>query len=457
MSFRNMRRLLLITFFMVMLVGTASALTFINYTVNASDGNAYRAVHNATFTDLRDGAGNGVDTTGSTLAAYVQSDLTTNTYYRVYRTALIFDTSGLPDDAVISSAIVGVYRFSNYVTLGDTGLNIVNFTVEGTIDAADYDNFGSLRFSTDQNASTILTAKYYNFSLNAAGIANISKTGNSGFGSRFGFDIDNLSPEWASGGSKYAGAAWRPADYVVYPTFIEITYTVPTPTPTITPYAFPDWGWCGEQDIFFRNDSSDIAGYFVMDHRPQIEDTKYFATTVSSGTGSKRIATWATNTSSPGVSMIGPGLWRFRVYLNVSSAVGNTNFEFKIFNRSADGTETDLFYGHVISKDINDLTPTEHLISYARRNYTQLFEGDRLVITVNASTSSVAARDAYIWVAGNNYTSMVESGYYLCPAELGASGNMMLVESPIAPEVSVYALALAASGWMIYRRRKRDD
>lgn len=216
----------------LVLVAPVSALTFINYTVNASDGNIYRAIHNQTFTSLRNSAGNGVDTTGATMGAYVQSDLDPNSYYRLYRTALLFDTSDLPDDAIISGATVGLYRFSNYVTLGDTGLNIVNFTIEGTIDAADYDNFGTTRFSTDKNASTITTAQYYEFPLNALGIENISKTGYTGFGSRFGFDIYGLEPEYASGGSKYSGAAWRPADYVAYPPFLEVTYTVPTPTGT---------------------------------------------------------------------------------------------------------------------------------------------------------------------------------------------------------------------------------
>lgn len=228
------RRLAVLLSIALFLICHASAITFINYTVNASDGNIYRAVHNQTFTSLRNSAGNGVDTTGATSAAYVQSDLVTDSYYRMYRTALIFDTSGLPDDAIITSAKIGLYPFAKYTTLGDTGLNIVKFNIDGAISADDYDNFNNDSFSTDQNASTITAAQYYNFSLNALGIENISKTGNTGFGSRFGFDINNLSPEWASGGGKYAGAAWRPADYVIHSPFIEIEYT----TPTFNGYAY---------------------------------------------------------------------------------------------------------------------------------------------------------------------------------------------------------------------------
>jgi len=87
---------------------------------------------------------------------------------------------------------------------------------------------------------------------------------------------------------------------------------------------FVDWPWCADQDIFFRNDSSDIAGYYVMDHRPQLSDTAYKSVVVSSATGPQTIGSWILPVGSPNVSVIGPGLWRFRTYLNVSSAVGLT-------------------------------------------------------------------------------------------------------------------------------------
>jgi len=217
-----------------------------------------------------------------------------------------------------------------------------------------------------------------------------------------------------------------------------------------------DWIWCADQDIFFRNDSSDIAGYSVIDHTPQIANTQYKTVSVSSGTGTTQLGAWVTPVGSPGVASIGPGLWRFRVYLNVSSASGTTNYEFKIFNRSSSGTETDLFYGKVIGTDINDLTPTEHLISYARRNYTTLFSGDRLVIKVNASTSSVAARTAWISLAGNTEASMVGTSYFLCDNEIyGSSGNggvMVANELPLPFYIPISAAGLSFLAW---RRKSR--
>jgi len=176
-----------------------------------------------------------------------------------------------------------------------------------------------------------------------------------------------------------------------------------------------DYPWCGQQDMFFRNDSSDIAGYAILDHIPQLSSTVTRSISVSSATGEKTIATFATKPGSPGVDMIAPGLWRFRTYLNVSSATGTTVFSFIPYVRSSAGTETQLFYGQVISNDVNELTPTEHLISYARRNYTPLNNEDRIVIRINASTSSVAARTATISLAGNTQASMVSTSYFLCP------------------------------------------
>ena len=402
------------------LIGTASALTFINYTTNTTDASLYRTKVNVTFTDLRNGAGTAYDSAGTYATAYIRSDIETERYARLYRAAFIFDTSGLPDDAAISAATVGLYRYSGYTELGDTGINIVKFNIDGSFSNDDYDNFETARYSTDQNASTITTAKYYNFSLNTLGIENISKTGNTGLGSRFGFDIDNLSPTWVSGGSKYSGVSWRPADYVTYPPFIEIEYTLPTPTPTATPTegAIEDWescfSWCGIQEIFFWNASSDVSGYKILDHMPEKSVQREVNVTISAATGSQQLGAWVSPAGTPGVTTIAPGMWRFRTYHNVSSQVGITTLEFHIVNRSSTGVETDLFYGNAITKDINTLDPAEQLLSYARRNVTTMFDGDRLVIKVNATTTSVTARTVYMWLGGNTNTSMVQASNFIC-------------------------------------------
>jgi len=631
-----MKRLLLLAVLLLAIVGTVSADTLIVYTTNETDGNIYRVQVNQTFQNLRDGAGTGVDTTGATTSSYVRSDLAVDTYARIYRTAIIFDTSSLPDNATIDSATAGLYRFANYTQLGDTGLNIVKFNIDSTIDAADYDNFETTRYSTDKLASTITTAQYYNFTLNALGIANISKTGNTGLGSRFGFDIDNTSPTWVSGGSKYSGAAWRPADYVVYPPFLEIAYTPadttppqsitglantsvscsqlffnwtnptdadydglmvwrnntaitnltnattgvswtglpgstditfssktfdltgnvnatfvnmtrttedcgvapvaafsaneteiciddwvqftdestntptmwhwiltggwdshdqnpyhqfdaeglysvnltasndygsdyeykvdyinvtnctpPEPTPTQTP-APEDWEacfpWCGIQELFFWNASSDVSGYKILDHYPELSEQREVNVTISAATGSQQLGAWLSPAGTPGVTTIAPGFWRFRTFHNVSSQVGTTTLEFFIMNRSSTGVETNLFYNKAITEDINSLDPNEYLLSYARRNATTMFAGDRLLLKVNASTSSVTARKVYMWLAGNTNTSMVQASNFICCDDGSCSGSGSGI-SGIEWPLMVYGLIGGILGALVIIRR----
>lgn len=222
--------------------------------------------------------------------------------------------------------------------------------------------------------------------------------------------------------------------------------------------AWDDWPYCGDQSLFLRNDSSDIAGYYVLDHRPQIASEYARKVEVSSATGPKTIGKWVLPSTWQNVSVLAPGLWRFRMYHNVSSAVGVTTFEYALFNRSASGVETNVFFQKSITTDVDSLTPIEYLTSYARRNYTELFPGDRLVLRVNASTNSVTPRDAWITVAGNSRTSMVDMEYFLCPA----LDNPETTTSPVSDgssgggEATGAALGLVAGiiGAIVINRRK---
>jgi hypothetical protein len=173
--------------------------------------------------------------------------------------------------------------------------------------------------------------------------------------------------------------------------------------------------WCGSQDVFFWNASSaDVSGYRIINNYPELDSTRSIYTTVSSATGQKTIGSFIIPAKTDNPIRIEPGLWRFRMYHNVSSSVGITQFEYHVFNRSSTGVETDLFYGQALTSDINSLTTTETLLSYARRNITTMFPGDRLVIKVNASTTSVTSRDAWMTLSGNTMASMVSIAYFVC-------------------------------------------
>jgi len=188
--------------------------------------------------------------------------------------------------------------------------------------------------------------------------------------------------------------------------------------------AWDDLGWCADQDVFFWNASSDISGYRIFDHRPEIDSQRSITTTsFSSSSGEIVVGTWVTPVGSPGVSTLAPGQWRFRTYAYSSSTSGVTTLKFYAINRSSTGVETNLFYGNAITQDIDATgTPNEYLTSYARRNYTTMFPGDRMVIRVNASTTSSSARTLTYLLAGNTNASMVSVSYFICPETDSASG-----------------------------------
>lgn len=223
------------------------------------------------------------------------------------------------------------------------------------------------------------------------------------------------------------------------------------------PVTAATWPWCADQDIFFWNSSSDVSGYRVMDHIPQLSDQRSVTSPpVSTSTGEVTLGTWVTPAGSPGVSQIGPGLFRFRTYAYTSSASGKTWIKFYVINRSASGTETVLFFGNAITRDIDATTvPTEYLTSYARRNYTTMFSGDRLAIRVNASTDSAAARTVTMEVAGNTNASMVSVSYFLCGEISNPGYGSVSTPPPVMPVagyVPVIALCLAALALMWFKR-----
>ena len=170
----------------------------------------------------------------------------------------------------------------------------------------------------------------------------------------------------------------------------------PTPTPSTTTTSAPTTctaptspPWCAHQDIFLYSAYDDIAGLRRMTNVPEINGTKTITSaSITSSSGEVTLGTWLTPTFSSTDSLtLAPGLWVFRSHARASSDAGTTTLKYRVFNRTATGTITWLFYGNAFSKDIGSGTiPSLYETSYARRNYTQLFPGDRLGIQINVST-----------------------------------------------------------------------
>jgi len=219
--------------------------------------------------------------------------------------------------------------------------------------------------------------------------------------------------------------------------------------------------WAGENhNTFFLISNSTTAPttYYNWDNAPEIVDSTASTITINAGMGTVLWKSYITKPGEPGVTTILPNMWRYRLYLGADSAVGETQIQAVLYNRSLDGTETRVFYNAMASADINGLGPTEYLISYARRNVTTLFPGDRLVMKFYVKTSKVSNTIVTMWNGGTNTSSMVSAGTFYVPEldpdfpedidAIAGSGAMTsgLIAGGIGGTVAL----------MLYARRKRQ-
>jgi hypothetical protein len=188
-------------------------------------------------------------------------------------------------------------------------------------------------------------------------------------------------------------------------------------TATVSPCP-ETYSWCGRQDVFFWNQSSNLTGFRKLNNVPEKDAQRNItSSSITSSSGEVTLGTWITDTGAPGTTTLAPGSWDFRTYFTASSSAGNTRANYRIFNQTPNGTKTWLFFGSAITKDITSGTiPGEYQTSYARRNYTTFYSGDRLGIQINVSTDSASARTVTMDMAGNTNASMVSISYFLCPS-----------------------------------------
>ncbi len=144
------------------------------------------------------------------------------TTYNISRVGLSFDTSSIPDNATITVAVIKIYPYELPGNADTVHLDVVSFapTNPASHAVADYAKakwgttpWGSITYATlgaNLNALNSIT-------LDASGIANVSKTGTCSFGLRVSRDTDDSAP----GGTN-----------LMYMTFAQtvlvVTYTLPS-------------------------------------------------------------------------------------------------------------------------------------------------------------------------------------------------------------------------------------
>lgn len=167
------------------------------------DGTVGRTSVNQTLTNIRAGAGTGnqsINTNG--YAGIIQSSTTSNQFQSLQRGIWLFDASSLADDTTITAVTFSLYGKEAINQFAGTAfeIDVVDSTPASNTNLvdADYGQLGSTVFSSIAFAS--LAAEAYNdFALDASGIANVSLTGVSKFGTRLNWDTDNsFTGTWSS-------------------------------------------------------------------------------------------------------------------------------------------------------------------------------------------------------------------------------------------------------------------
>jgi len=158
-----------------------------------------------TWGQVRDGGGTYADDDGIALHVGITPASPSNMWWHIRRSILLFDTSPLPDDSVINSAILQLYIITKVNTMGlpspAFGVYSSNPSSNVGLEAGDYNSLGTTRYSNIVPYGDLTSHETHDWILNAAGIAAISKVGITKFGVREAtYDAANFEPDWVAGG-----------------------------------------------------------------------------------------------------------------------------------------------------------------------------------------------------------------------------------------------------------------
>lgn len=162
------------------------------------DGRAIRHGVSEAFATIRSGNGTlAQDSNGNTAQGYIDSN--SGSVAELDRAFFLFDTSSIPDTDSISAATFSTKVIAKVDQFPEaTSIRLVLSTVASNtaIAASDYQGTvgNTTAQATDKTVSSITTGAYNDWTLDATGLGNISKTGVTKFGLKVVFDADNSSP-----------------------------------------------------------------------------------------------------------------------------------------------------------------------------------------------------------------------------------------------------------------------
>ena len=160
----------------------------------------------ADFTAIRNAAGTlSRDNSADDTAARLESSNINADGFRwraIRRGIYLFDTSAIDDADSIDSATLSLSGFAKSDALSATpDINIYSSAPASNtaLAAGDYDSLGTTAFSTTITYASFDATNYNDFALNASGLAAITKTGVSKFGSRnANYDVADVDPPYVA-------------------------------------------------------------------------------------------------------------------------------------------------------------------------------------------------------------------------------------------------------------------
>lgn len=199
-------------------------------TVDGTVWQVYSPTLGVSWSTLRSDSGNGfTDNASSEDAFLIIADATTNTWRYIRRSIFLFDTSSLGSSVTVDSAVLSLKgngtKTDGLAITPNCNIYSANPASNTALANSDYSTLGTTAYATAVAYSSLSTSAYTDFTFNATGIANVSKTGVSKFGARNGnYDADNVEPTWSSGASSrwtviqadWAGTASDPKLVVTY-------------------------------------------------------------------------------------------------------------------------------------------------------------------------------------------------------------------------------------------------
>jgi hypothetical protein len=202
------------------------------------DSYIYNVGSNATWATLHDAAsGTSAVPSRTWIDVYIIMDTFSDRFSKIGRSIITIDTSSLTSDVTISSSVLSLYGTAKNDQPGiSPTIDVYGSTpaANNNIVTADFDQIGATSYTGSPiTYSSWSVTGYNNFTFNATGNSNVSKTGITRLGIREAkYDAANSAPTWTSGLSTNFECASADDTSGDKDPKLVVTYSMPASGPT---------------------------------------------------------------------------------------------------------------------------------------------------------------------------------------------------------------------------------